>query len=223
MPIILGVAGCPLGPAAAIAPPTARQSHITSLDKFAGTPNLEVAGLPVQGRSGGGVFTSDGRVIGVCNAAVPGDNEGLYAAVAAIQSELDYTDLAYVYRNPNWNAEPDRSRQLAGNSPSAAATATAPAGRMVSVDPVDPPTMPKRMPPPSDLLAPTGVTTPAASRSAISSEERTALEEIERRRSDDAEVICVIRSRSNPKAPSEIIVIDKASPALLEAIGGKRG
>lgn len=60
--------------------PTALDTRITAIDKFLGPPNVQVAGLPVQGRSGGGLFSDDGHVIGVCNAADPADNEGLYAS-----------------------------------------------------------------------------------------------------------------------------------------------
>ena len=63
-------------------PATARVSHVTTIDKFLGPPNLQVAGQPVQGRSGGGLFSAEGYVIGVCNAADPEDDEGLYAALA---------------------------------------------------------------------------------------------------------------------------------------------
>jgi hypothetical protein len=64
--------------------PTVRRSKITARDKYLGPPNIEVAGLPVQGRSGGGLFSPEGYVIGVCNAADPEDNEGLYAALPSI-------------------------------------------------------------------------------------------------------------------------------------------
>ncbi|MGC3966002.1 MAG: thioredoxin domain-containing protein [Pirellulales bacterium] len=37
-------------------PATARVSRVTTIDKFLGPPNLQVAGQPVQGRSGGGLF-----------------------------------------------------------------------------------------------------------------------------------------------------------------------
>lgn len=73
---------------------TARESRVTTIDKFIGPPNLQVAGQPVQGRSGGGLFSADGYVIGVCNAADPEDDEGLYAALTAIHAELNQAGLA---------------------------------------------------------------------------------------------------------------------------------
>jgi hypothetical protein len=73
---------------------TARTSRVTTIDKFIGPPNLQVAGQPVQGRSGGGLFSADGYVIGVCNAADPEDDEGLYAALSAIHAELNQAGLA---------------------------------------------------------------------------------------------------------------------------------
>jgi thiol-disulfide isomerase/thioredoxin len=79
---------------------TAIESRITAINKFLGPPNVQVAGLPVEGRSGGGLFTADGQVIGVCNAADPTDNEGLYAALAAIQAQLDQANLTAIYDGP---------------------------------------------------------------------------------------------------------------------------
>ncbi len=54
--------------------------QVNSLNKFLGPANVQVAGQPVQGRSGGGLFDAQGQVVGVCNAADPADNEGLFAA-----------------------------------------------------------------------------------------------------------------------------------------------
>jgi hypothetical protein len=71
-----------------------RVSRVTTIDKFLGTPNLQVAGQPVQGRSGGGLFSTEGYVIGVCNAADPEDDEGLFAALPAIHAEINQLGLA---------------------------------------------------------------------------------------------------------------------------------
>jgi hypothetical protein len=80
-------------------PATAIGSQISSIDKFVGPPNLQVAGMPVEGRSGGGLFNAEGMVIGVCNAADPADNEGLYAGLASIHRQLDRAGLSALYAN----------------------------------------------------------------------------------------------------------------------------
>ena len=94
--------------------PTARHSRVASLDKFMGPPNLQVGGLPVQGRSGGGLFSDEGLVIGVCNAADPQDNEGLYAALGSLYAELDEADLSHVYQpqdsQPQDSSQPAKPR-----------------------------------------------------------------------------------------------------------------
>ncbi len=81
------------------ADPTIHHSRITAVDKYLGPANVQVAGQPVQGRSGGGLFGIDGTLIGVCNAADPADNEGLFAALPSIHEQLEEAGLAFVYRN----------------------------------------------------------------------------------------------------------------------------
>jgi hypothetical protein len=85
--------GCSLGAA-----PTAQQAKITAIDRYLGPPNIECSGLPVQGRSGGGLVTQEGYVIGVCSAADPSENRGLFAGLGAVQHELDRSGLAAVYQ-----------------------------------------------------------------------------------------------------------------------------
>lgn len=195
------------------ADPTVRQSRITSLDKFLGPPNIQVAGLPVQGRSGGGLFSVEGYVIGVCNAADPTDNEGLFAALPSIHAQLDEVKLSGIY-------QPQPQAEKAS-------------GALVAVDP---PTMPREMPGAEKLVQLTNVparlgegvslpappqAAPAASEQPLSVEEQAALEEIRRRRIQGAEVVCIIRSLSDPQAKSEIIVLDKASPAFLQKLAAE--
>ena len=81
-------------------PPTARPSTVTRLNRFTGPPNIEVAGQPVEGRSGGGLFSPEGYVIGICNAADPDYREGYFGAVASVYDELDRGRMAFVYRKP---------------------------------------------------------------------------------------------------------------------------
>jgi thiol-disulfide isomerase/thioredoxin len=178
-------------------PPTARHSRVNALDKYSGPSNIEVAGQPVQGRSGGGLFSADGYLIGVCNAADPQDNEGFYAALSSIQARLDQQGLSWVY-------------QSSGGPPSAASLAAD-----------DTPAMPRQMPRPAGQLQLTGDTVPAAPAAPLSGEERAALEELARRSAVGDEVICIVRPRGNPAAKSEILVLDKVSPAFLQQLAVK--
>ncbi len=48
--------------------PTEQTLKITALNRYLGADNIECSGVPAQGRSGGGLFTRDGQLIGVCTA-----------------------------------------------------------------------------------------------------------------------------------------------------------
>ncbi|MBX7167516.1 MAG: trypsin-like peptidase domain-containing protein [Pirellulales bacterium] len=201
-------------------PPTVVSSQVLSLNKFAGAPNLQIAGQPVQGRSGGGLFSREGYLIGVCNAADPQDNQGLFAALPAVQSELDKMQLSDVYRATPADlqmaaasATPQMPDQMPLAPPPAAphAVTAPPAAAMVPVALANS----TSAPPP---LAPTMPTGAAAS---MTPEERATLAELESR-TGDAEVICVIRPLNNPQAKSEIIVLNQASPEFIRQLSAAK-
>jgi hypothetical protein len=58
---------------------------------------IECLVAPKQGRSGGGLFTTDGYVAGVCNFADPQGDHGLYATPRSIHSLLDRNNLMGLY------------------------------------------------------------------------------------------------------------------------------
>ncbi len=153
-------------------PPTVCACHVTAIDKFAGAPNVETSEVPVQGRSGGGLFSSEGYLIGVCNAANPSDNEGIYAALDSIHFDLDQQGMSWVYR---------------GGSAGEPALAAAP------------PDMPRQMPPPSEVVQWTGAATrPEMSHTTtgpIRADEKATIDELRRRRDEGAEVICIVRAQ----------------------------
>lgn len=108
--------GCDKG-----AEPSIRSTHITAVNKYQGKPNLTAAGQPVDGRSGGGLFTADGQLLGICNAADPSDDEGLYAGLASIHWQLDKIGQSMIYQRA-------AQQGLAKSSPPAASeTSVAPA------------------------------------------------------------------------------------------------
>ncbi|RMG36731.1 MAG: hypothetical protein D6725_10200 [Planctomycetota bacterium] len=104
--------GCSAG-----ASPTVEQLQITALNRYVGPANIECTGVPVQGRSGGGLFDSHGRLIGVCIAADHRDRRGLYTALPAIHTFLKGSGLGWIL-----TTAPAAEQQAATptNTPSAA-------------------------------------------------------------------------------------------------------
>jgi thioredoxin len=183
--------------------PSARVSRVSAIDKYLGPPNLEVSGQPVQGRSGGGLFNADGCLIGVCNAADPSDNEGLYAASASIQAILDREGLSAVYRQ--------QDTQLA-----AAGQDVQPLAPLVDIRPPEMPgSMPRALPSEIPLT-----TAPAQAVPAGAEGSPTGAENI--RIPSGAEVVCVIRSLDDPRAKSQIVVLDRVSPTFLQQVAAEQ-
>ena len=80
--------GCSRG-----AGPTVLSSEITGVNRFVGSPNFTVRGRPRDGRSGGGLFTADGQLIGLCKWAVTDADEGVYAGLPAVHQQLTRAGL----------------------------------------------------------------------------------------------------------------------------------
>jgi S1-C subfamily serine protease len=181
--------------------PTAIDSQITTIDRYQGPPNVEVAGAPIEGRSGGGLFNGAGQLIGVCFAADPQSNEGLYASLPSIQAKLDSLNLAMVYQSPSTQvaAIPVNSTSQVVDSP---LQNFAIRGQDELVDRL--PDEFASVPAPSDL------------RQSLSSSEQAALEEIQSR-GLQSEVICIIRPH-DPAGKSEVITLNNVSPQFVDSL-----
>ncbi len=82
--------------------PTAGNTHITNprFRGLLGNPGyqaIECQTAPKQGRTGGGLFTKDGYLAGVCNFAEPNADHGLYAGPDSIYLLLDRNHLTFLY------------------------------------------------------------------------------------------------------------------------------
>jgi thiol-disulfide isomerase/thioredoxin len=89
--------GCDRG-----ADPSRRDTRVTGVNKYnqdKGASNLEIAGAPIDGRSGGGLFDTQGRLIGVCNAADYEGDVGIYAGPGAVHWQLDRVQLSKLYQS----------------------------------------------------------------------------------------------------------------------------
>ncbi len=201
------------------ADPTVHHSRITAVNKYLGPANVQVAGQPVQGRSGGGLFAIDGTLIGVCNAADPADNEGLFAALPTIHEQLEEAELAFVYRN----VYPSGGESLASVGGSAHV-----------------PAMPSEMPPVSFDRRDRGNAVPTASNgsitdavptspspartrpaaespvaSSLSPGEQALLDHV-RQHEGKAEVICIVRPHGATGNSSEVFVLDATNKNFVD-------
>jgi thiol-disulfide isomerase/thioredoxin len=77
--------------------PTRRDSRVTHVNRYLGPCNIEIEGAPAVGRSGGGLFDVQGRLIGVCNAACSQENEGIYASASVIYEQLARIDHSHLF------------------------------------------------------------------------------------------------------------------------------
>jgi len=202
------------------ADPTVHHSRITAVNKYLGPANVQVAGQPVQGRSGGGLFAIDGTLIGVCNAADPADNEGLFAALPTIHEQLEESELAFVYRN----VYPSGGESLATVGGSAHV-----------------PAMPSEMPPVSFDRRDRGDAVPTASNGSITDPAPThpapvatrtvadtpvaaaplspgeqALLDHVRQHEGKAEVICIVRPHGATGNSSEVFVLDATTKNFVD-------
>ena len=204
--------------------PTVRTHQIMSVDRIS-TPRdnrvsfhyVQVSGAPVSGRSGGGLFSTEGYLIGVCNTACSVINDGHFVPPHVIRHVLNERGLAFVYQNPSLG-EPLRQ----ASSPVAVAALTP----LVPLAPIESMSLPNTLPnaPPMAMAA-----TPAPmfadnkvgmgqGSGGMSQKEQATLEEIKRLKQDDNEMILIVRSRRNPEIPSDVIVLNGVSDQFLEAL-----
>lgn len=80
---------------------TAWSTKITSVGRnVTGHPGyewIECLSAPIQGRSGGGLYTTDGYLAGVCDFAEPQGDRGLYATPRSIYKLLDKNGMTTLY------------------------------------------------------------------------------------------------------------------------------
>jgi thiol-disulfide isomerase/thioredoxin len=194
--------GCDKGNA-----PSLLNSVITP-NRYMGAPRFTAEGAPVEGRSGGGLFTESGYLIGVCNSANAKENHGLYAALPTVHWQLDQSNLSAIYQGKPAANVAQASLELpaappAGNQPPAPISQNQFANAAPPL-PSMPPAMPRGLaaaapvaPPAGFGVSPVSATSPAA---------------------DDSEVIVIVRSRSNPTKQSEIFMLDRPPAEVIRML-----
>lgn len=116
--------------------PTREQLRVTAVNRYDGPHNIECTGIPVQGRSGGGLFNRKGELVGVCSASDKDGQRGVYSGLLAIHALLDQCGLTALYQPPQAAPVRQPEEMLAGpfspTPPASSAPSASPAASPVS-------------------------------------------------------------------------------------------
>lgn len=175
--------------------PTRDQVRVTSIDKYEGPNNIECTGVPVQGRSGGGLFSPQGELVGVCIASDPKEQRGLYSGLQAIHTILDQCSLTKLYK---------RTTEAAAIAEASAASASPFAGGVA-------PALMESTP-----VASTGEPQRLHAQAASSAVPASLAVD-----SGASEVVVIVRDKGRPDQPNKVIIIHEASPKFLRFLNGE--
>ncbi|MFP6703323.1 MAG: serine protease, partial [Planctomycetaceae bacterium] len=204
--------------------PTRELVAVTRLNRYLGPDNVECTGVPLQGRSGGGLFDSAGRVVGVCFAADPTYQRGLYAGLQPIHDLLTRCHLTSLIANRD---QPGSGRDAILTAARSPVTSNRSLDNVASL-PTQP--SPQPSPQPADRLGSVTPTTPTVPPRSTSSHRPTGasrsvsnVAEIQAALSAaaGAEVVCIIRSTSDPRAASRVVIINRASRKFVADLLGE--
>ena len=198
--------------------PTRELVAVTRLNRYLGPDNVECTGVPLQGRSGGGLLDAAGRVVGVCFAADPTYQRGLYAGLRPIHDLLARCHLTSLVTHRD---QPSPRRDAIPTA--ARAPVSPPAARRRSLDDFPPPTVKTAtVPPVAQATRPTTPTVPPRSTSGRSRDvSEAAAVQAALAGASGAEVVCIIRSADNPRAASRVVIINRASRKFVADLLGE--
>ncbi len=180
--------------------PTLEKIQVTELNRFLGPDNIECTGMPVQGRSGGGLFDRSGRLVGVCFAVDKEDKRGLYAGLPVVHKLLDDSQLTALYKQSD-------------------IPESAPETKLAMADVREE----MRSEPNQELLdefleramPSQSVTAPTTGNPDLS-QLQAALDQ-----AGEAEVVCIIRPLNKPQSASRVVIINKASSKFVSYLSGE--
>ncbi len=204
-------------------PPSLQSTTIVALNRYLGPANIEIAGAPVDGRSGGGLFNAAGQLIGVCNAADHQDNEGIYAGQLQILNQLQSLGLQLpsatmasqtalaAYQQNNSMTQPETMNPSLGNAAGLSLPATQPATYPSSNN--TPQTIDPAMQSITELETTRGQNRTLEIPAATAGQESVSQQALSS--TSTPEVVVIVRDGTNP--PREVRV-PKPSPELLRWI-----
>ncbi|MFV0442730.1 MAG: thioredoxin domain-containing protein [Planctomycetaceae bacterium] len=199
--------------------PTSEELVVTAVNPYIGPDNLECTGVPVQGRSGGGLFRTTGELVGICIAADHERKRGVYAGLKPIHDLLEQCGYGGLFKAPETAVAATEGSPFDQVSSADASESTG-SSRGTPLNDLAPardfPVDQGRNATESPGFAFANINAPAAGceqGSPIQLGSNAA----------DAEVVCIIRSRDPNQNDSQVVIIHQASPKLLSYLRGEMG
>lgn len=179
--------------------PTLETIKVTELNRFLGPDNIECTGMPVQGRSGGGLFDRAGQLVGVCFAVDKEEQRGLYAGLPVVHKLLDDSKLSAIYQQQ----QPEMKRSV--SEPKMTQMASAETNQELLDEFLE-------------RAMPTQPVTSATTGNPDLSQLQAALDQ-----AGESEVVCIIRPLNQPKSASRVVIINKASSKFVSYLSNEVG
>ena len=220
-------------------PPTKLQHRVTKTTGYV-EDIVECTGMPIQGRSGGGLFSTTGEVVGVCILADPNGKRGLYMGLKTIHQLLEQcgfgrllgtkpaaTALASAAPTGRAPSLPDRPQftdardaeieSPADDSSSLPLKAVTDPNEPVFADDSDSKSRSEF----NDLVRASAVARAQSSRASavVGPSVETLQETLESAKG--AEVVCIIRDPDRQDAPSRVVIIHRASDRFVSDLTGE--
>lgn len=181
--------------------PTLEKIQVTELNRFLGPDNIECTGMPVQGRSGGGLFDRSGHLVGVCFAVEKDEKRGLYVGLPMIHKLLDEAQLTAIYKEPAVEEPVPEVKLAMSESPREMTVET----NQEILDEFLERAMPSGQPVASGTTGNPDL-----------SQLQAALDQ-----AGEAEVVCIIRPLNKPQSASRVVIINKASSKFVSYLSGE--
>lgn len=193
--------------------PSKVPAKVTALNRYYGPDNIECTGLPVPGRSGGGLFTETGELVGVCFAADQKEKRGLYAGLKPIHALVAKAGIPAGRATTPADVSPFEPDTVAGTAPAARGTKP----RRTPVKPLDEDEQLFASSGAGDDSGPISSAPGAAANTARGLADAAAAAA----GAGDAEVICIIRPLNQPQAASRVVIINRASTKFMNYLQGE--
>jgi thiol-disulfide isomerase/thioredoxin len=192
--------------------PMIEQLRVTMLNRYEGPDTIECTGVPVKGRSGGGLFTTNGHVVGVCTNADPQEGRGVYAGLKPIHQLLRSAGLEELI--------PSAARRPRGRMVDLAAAPAAPANSTADEPSPGPTKLELEL---AQMKQSTGkgpASEPSTDETVVRADADQATAAAAAAGNEEAEVICIIRP-VHRAGGSKVVIINRASRKFMNYLTGE--